>query len=110
MHRILLCVALVLLSHVSGAYSQEAPHSERVTISNGKLSVRAQDIPLRQLLDEIRQASGISLSTFPDAEAEMISATINEAPLEQGLRNLLDRYDSIFLYTARDGGHAELKK
>jgi len=110
MRRFPLYLALVLSIHLPGAYSQEAAaNSGRVTLSNGRINVIAKNIPLRQLLEEIRQAAGFSLSTFPGAESEMISAVINDAPLEEALRIVLGRYDSVFLYSTGDSERAGLK-
>ena len=110
MNRCLLFLALVI-ANLQSAHAQEAAAgTSRVTVSDGRISVRAADVPLPQLLDELRQATGVSFSVFPGAEAEAISAAINDAPLEQGLRVLLGRYDSILLYSANDKGGADLKK
>ena len=110
MRRLPLFLALALSSHLPSAYSQEAAaNSGRVTLSNGRIFVNAKNVPLRQLLDEVRQAAGFHLSTFPGAEAEMISAVIHDAPLEEGLRILLGKYDSVFLYSAKDSDRAYLK-
>src|SRR5689334_8158806 len=99
----LLCMAPLLVVQLSTAYAQEAAaNSGRIAVSNGRISIRAENVPLRQLLDEIRVACSVSLSAFPGAEAEMISAVIHDSTLEDGLRALLSRYDSIFLYSARD--------
>ena len=93
------------------SYSQEAPPaSSHMAWSNGRISLSAREVPLPQLLDEIRQATNLSLSVFPGAEEEVISVVLKDAPLEQGLRILLGRYDSIFLYSANDRGGADLKK
>jgi hypothetical protein len=111
MNRCQLFLMLVLTNQVQSAYAQEAAAAAgRVSMSNGRISVRAADVPLRQVLDDLRQATGISFSAFPGADAEVVSAAINDAPLEQGLRILLGRYDSIFLYSANDKGAADLKK
>jgi hypothetical protein len=105
-----LFLVLVFAGAPTGSYSQEAPASSHVTCSNGRISLSAREIPLPQLLDEIRQAANLSLSVFPGAEEEMISAVLKDAPLEQGLRTLLGSYDSIFLYSANGRGGADLKK
>jgi hypothetical protein len=104
------CLVLALSTQFPAARSQEIAATSHVTVSKARISVRAQKVSLRQLLDEIRQAAGISLSAFPGAEAEEISATINDAPLEQGLRTLLGGYDSMFLYSSRNSERADLTK
>lgn len=106
-----LFLVLVIAGAPLSSYSQEAPApASHVTFSNGRVSLSAREIPLPQLLDEIRQAANLSLSVFPGAEEEVVSVTVKDAPLEQGLRTLLGRYDSIFLYSANDRGGADLKK
>jgi len=111
MNRCPLFLLLVFANQLQIAHGQEAAAGTgHVTVTNGRISVRAANVPLRQLLDDLRQATGISFTSFSGADAEVVSAAINDAPLEQGLRVLLSRYDSILLYSANDKGAADLKK
>jgi len=110
MNRCLLFLVLAFANPLPSAYSQEASNLRRVIVANGRISVSAQGIPLRQILDDVRQASTVGFSTFPGAEAELISADIDNVPLDQGLRILLGRFDSIFLYSAHDADRAELTR
>lgn len=108
-HRVLR-VILVFVSQLIPGYGQEAAAgASHVAVTSGRISIRAEEVPLKQLADEIRQASGIHVADCADADAEMVSVNI-DAPLEQGLRILLGRYDSVFLYSASDSGPAVLKK
>ena len=106
-----LFLVLALFSQMPAACFQEtADSSGHVRVSNGRISVSAQNVPLRQLLDEVRQAAGITVLISPGMEAEEISVTFNDALLEQGLQILLGRYDSLFLFSANSTERSDLTK
>jgi HEAT repeat protein len=80
-----------------------------VRIENGRLTLRAQGVGLRRLLDEVSQATSVPFLTFAGADEETISASMDNVPVEDAVRLLLGRYDSFFLYSGDDSGRSALK-
>lgn len=67
---------------------------------NDLLSVRARQIPLDTLLQEIAQKAGLSVESRKDEFLrEPVSVELKGLPLEQALTRLLREFNSAFLYS-----------
>lgn len=69
-----------------------------VRFNNGQLSLNAHNLSLLALLEEIANASGISIVNTLTNSAPKISVQWTDVPLESALRQLLPGYDVLFLY------------
>jgi hypothetical protein len=96
------CVCIQLMS----AQEQENP---MVVLRDGRLTVRAQKVPLDQLMSAIQRASGSTTTVFRDADPPVISADVTDMPLESALRILLRDYDAFLLYSAGSGTQSVLR-
>lgn len=68
-----------------------------VQISNNRLTLKTDKIPLQQVLREIEKQSGITMQLFlkPD---DLVTAELNNIPLKKGLGLLLQRYNNAISY------------
>ncbi|WP_028585648.1 hypothetical protein [Desulfogranum mediterraneum] len=89
-------VVIIALCACSGSGSLLARELV-VKVVNDRLTLRADDNPLEQVLLEIEQQSGISIQ-FILSPADLVSAELDEVPLKEGLGLLLQRYNHAISY------------
>jgi hypothetical protein len=97
---LLLITCLLLAQSVTGS-SQKSPVLEvQYDPVTDRLSIRADQTPLREVLREILQRVPVSIRV-PDERllSEVISVEVKSLPMEQALRRLFQEFDSVFLYS-----------
>jgi hypothetical protein len=67
-----------------------------VTYQQGRLSVRAERVPLAQILQEVSRQTGLTIQGLASMQQE-VSAQFDDLPLPDGLRRLLVRVNYLLL-------------
>lgn len=80
-----------------------------VTFKDGRLGVRAEDLPLPWLLVELSRRGGVAIMGAEGLGDERISVQFQDLPLDEGLRQLLKGHDAFFFYGAEETAPASLK-
>lgn len=91
---------LVLAQNAAGS-SRKSPVLEvQYDPATDRLSIRADQTPLREVLREISQRARVSIRA-PDERllSEELSVELKNLPVEQALRRLFQGFDSVFLYS-----------
>ncbi len=82
-----------------------------VTKRGDRLSVRARDVSLADVLTEVARVARIDIvadpSVAPKLAQEEVTTELGDVGLDEGLRRLLQRWNTTFLYTAT--GLAEVR-
>jgi hypothetical protein len=74
-----------------------------ILIHEGRLTVAAHNEPLKVVLHEIEQKSGLRIFVARSLD-ERLSASFEGLPLEEGLQRLLEGQNVIFIYGPSEGG------
>jgi hypothetical protein len=92
-------VAVLLLLHFPAEAGEK---SLTVRLQDGQISMLANDVPLGEILSEIRQATGIEIHIDAALEEKVLpirrTIALSGVPLETALRRLLPDAGSVFLY------------
>lgn len=72
-----------------------------VVFKEGRLSIPAQNVPLRALLAEISDQASIAIVGAESIDGDLGAVHFDNAPLEAVLRELLNQHDAFFLYGVR---------
>lgn len=73
-----------------------------VEAKNDLLTLRANDIPLKEVLTEIVDQSGISITIHGELEG-LISADFSDLPMDEGLKRLVKGLNYVFIYGSEKG-------
>ena len=94
-----------------GTVSNRKPAGEQLsaTFKDGRLSVKAQNLSLQRLADEISQKADVAVILGGDIGGQSISVGFQDLPLDEGLRQILKGEDSFFFYGADKEGPSSLK-
>lgn len=94
-------LSLVLLLMCPAVGAEEAPH---VTLQGARVSVNAQDAPLKRILAEISRVSGIQISLESTGDADLADQATTVAfqglTIEEAMRRLLRETNYTFVYSA----------
>src|SRR3989304_2217688 len=82
------------------AAPQPTPPKPVITCKEKRLTARAKDSQLENLLEEIALACGVPVILGGDVGEERVSVEINDFPVDEALRQILARYDAFYLYEA----------
>ena len=69
-----------------------------VRIHDGRLTIRAQNESLGELLRLVARRTNVAITVAPGLEAASCSLAIVDVPLEEGLRRLVGAYDAFLFY------------
>lgn len=102
---------LVLTAPVSRAAPAGAREAGTaiVVFENERLSVHAENVLLRMLLDEISQRCRVAVNAERGAGRERVSVHFDALPLHEGLRQVLKDHDAFFFYGAEREKPASLR-
>jgi hypothetical protein len=91
----------------SASRSFKRQHASRpvVSIQDGRLSVKAEAVPLETLLSAISNKSGVPI-TYDALSARLITAAFDNVPLDEGLKRILTEQDVFLSYAAGAAQHA----
>jgi type II secretory pathway component GspD/PulD (secretin) len=79
-----------------------AKPSRLITLEKGRLTVIVHDEPLRGVLEEVAQKSGLKIVVAPAID-ERVSANVQALPLDEGVRRLLKSQNIVLLYAQASG-------
>lgn len=79
------------------------------TLQDGRLSVKAQGLPLKSILDEISRKATVAFVQAAGVGGQPTSVQFQDLTLEEGLRQILKDYDTFFFYGAEREAPASLK-
>jgi hypothetical protein len=68
----------------------------------GMLTLHAQDQPLRSILQQISGMTGVSISVAEGLADKRLSVSLEQFRLDEALRQILNGYDTFFLYGVDD--------
>jgi hypothetical protein len=80
-----------------------------VTVKNGRLSIRIHNTALGRLMDEISGKAGIPIVLSEDLGSQLVSTDFQDVPLDEGLRQILSKYDAFFFYGVDEQEPSSLK-
>lgn len=91
---------------IAGTQSHDKRHSvladEGILIRDGRLHAAFRNRSLSWLIDQIARQTDMPIIPSDDISLASLSAHIDDAPLDQGLRTLLKDFDVFFLYGASE--------
>jgi hypothetical protein len=96
---------------LASAQAPVGPPASRpvVLVQGGLLTARASGHSLGAVLEELASRTDVALVPVQEVEQTLVSAHVNGLPLDQGLRELLQNYDTFFYYGSREGASAQLR-
>ncbi len=94
---LLLCWALLCAVPAQAVTAMKSGPLPMVHVKEGKLTVKAENVSLKTLLEEIGKQSKIAIR-FHGSGDEKISANLNDIPLAVGLKRLVRNYSHSFIY------------
>lgn len=99
---------VMLLGGPSSAGSQGASGENTFSVllsPDNLLTVRAENIALEEVLAEVAEQAFIKIS-FHGPAKESVRMEFSDLPLEEGLRRLTKKFNSVFVYGQAKGGNA----
>lgn len=95
----------------NGVTNAERSPDQKTDLSfkDGRLSVKAQNLPLARLADELSQKAGVAVLLLEAVGNQPVSANFDSLPLDQGLRQLLQKQDVFFFYGVDEDQPSSLK-
>lgn len=102
-------VMFIITLHLSiarASVAQEAtqPDPFYVEWSQSRLSVQARNIPLRRILSEIARKTDIQMNGI-DSLRETVTVNLDQSPLYDGLRTILDDQDYVLIHLHESSDH-----
>ena len=93
----------------SPAETNETPFVVRV--KDNLVTVKVKDIPLNKVLTEIAHQASIRI-VFAGSTEEPLSADFSDLPLDQGLKRLIQGFNSVIIYGPKNlkTGESEIKE
>ncbi|MBI3802614.1 MAG: hypothetical protein HY282_02500 [Nitrospirae bacterium] len=85
------------------ALSAQTESAIYVAAEKGRLTVRAADVSLGRLFEEIGQQMEITIYGEPRLTAERITISLRDLPIEEGLRRILAKHDFAVLFSNTGG-------
>ena len=107
----LVCITVIFLCLTNIAQAEEVPKATKtqtqqsqsalsIQFDNDLLTVKAKDIPLQELLQEIARQSGLSVEGSGLLE-DKITIQFDRLALDEGLRLILCRYSFALVYVQK---------
>jgi|SRR5579864_1088397 len=91
------------------ATSERSAERSLVSFKDGRLSVAVQGRSLERLASEISNGSGVPILVDSALAKALVTANLQNLPLDEGLRQILKNYDAFFFYGIDEDGPASLK-
>lgn len=83
---------------ISGPSEAAAKTTESVRFQNNRLAVKVENTSVEQVMRKVAEQAGILVTIYGRLDRQ-ISADFNNLPLEKGIKKLLARLSTSFLYT-----------
>jgi hypothetical protein len=82
---------------------QGTSHHGRFLIKNGTISANLKEIPLGEILDQIKEHGNIWFKGDEDLLEEKVSVQFVDLPLEEGVKRILASINHVLLFDANGG-------
>ena len=105
-----LALALLLLSSAAAVAALPAPATTpfQLKISNGRLTVDAENVPLDSIVEKISEQANVPIVLNDGVGGQTRSFHIKDVPWSEALRTMLRDCDSFFLYSSETGKAAQI--
>lgn len=101
-------VAFTLLSNAQEQAARVPNEGLSISARRGRLTMHVDKAPLPAVLDELSRQTRITVTIGEGLDLEVVSAEVNNVAIEDGVRQLLARYDSFLYYTPDRRGQSAL--
>ena len=78
-------------------------------IANGRLTLKVKNARLDWILDRLTEQAGVAVLVDPGAGTELVTLDLQDATLDDALRQLLAHHDTFFFYGSKSEGPAALR-
>ncbi|MBI5192047.1 MAG: HEAT repeat domain-containing protein [Nitrospirae bacterium] len=96
---------LIIVAGISFAHSAEGATSNSnvfLKTNNNLYTVKATDVSLLKLLQEITTQTGIKVYGDTSLSSEIITVDISDAAIDDLLKKILDKYNFAFVFSSKD--------
>lgn len=80
---------------------QGASHQGELLIESGTISADLKEVPIRKILEQIREQANVWYESDESLLREKISIQFKDLPLEKGMRRILASFDHALEFNAR---------
>jgi HEAT repeat protein len=80
-----------------------------IRFKDDKLTVKGKDFPLELIAEELTHKAGIAVLMTNDVAAQLVSADLENLPVDQALRRILRKQDVFFFYGVDEDQPSALK-
>ena len=80
-----------------------------LSIAEGRLTLKVKNVRLRWILDRLTEKAKVAIQVGAGAGSELVTLDLQDAPLDEALRQLLSRHDTFFFYGVNKEGPAVLQ-
>lgn len=94
---LLLAGWLLLTSVVAPATAAESPAPSRVQLAGNLVTIKASDVPMNSLLEEIGLVAGIRVTVDP-SRTEKVTVDLAGLPVDEAIRRVVKGQDAVFLW------------
>jgi hypothetical protein len=98
------------LSEERVSFEEPTEEQSLVTVRASRMTLSVHGRPLGWVLNEISRQSGVAIMNAGNASNQPVSLELQGVPLEQGLREILKDYDTVFSYGAEEKREGEGKE
>lgn len=70
-----------------------------ISVQRGLLTVNVTQAPLLAVLDELGRQTRVAITAAEGFDLEVVSVNVKNVPVDEGLRALLENYDTFLYYT-----------
>jgi hypothetical protein len=88
---------------------QASQQSSQISFSNGRLSANFKNLPLSRLADQISHQAGVAVLLQDGVGDQVVSASFQKLPVDEGLRQVLRNHDVFFFYGVDEKQASALK-
>ena len=89
--------------------SKPSDQGSGITFKDGRLSVRTQGRSLERLMGEISGKAGIPIVLSEEVGSQLVTVSFQDLPLDEGLRQILNKYDAFLFYGVDEQAPSSLK-
>jgi hypothetical protein len=87
------------------------PGGAEVIVTNGRLTVSAQDAAIGNILSAISEQAGFEIAISPDVAPKTLSTQFTNMDIQKGIERLLAliNHNDYFIYYGKDGGISRIE-
>lgn len=98
----MILVSMLLVAALS-ALGPAGAAAATVTFADGRVAVKADQEPLREVLDQVARAAGVRIQVHP-SRSERVTADLPPTPVDEAVRRLVQDRDVIFVFEEAPAG------